>query len=722
MKNMKKYALPAFLIFFSFSFSFAFVLKGETAVIPGDIDRVCAYTNFFYNFPAEDFFYYLNERSLFTDKPDGKLLGSGMRNKLLRIVRWHDVIKKSLRRYKQDKNKTVAINVAEPRGYKQAAVILNMLGLNLGKTPEGKYSVTRTPGSGFSDYFRFTLLKIKTIENQLNKAGYFYFKLKESDLPVPWDFGFLREVTGQKIDSANFFETLLKDEQFSLFLGVLYRLSDKEIDYIGGLVPGQTAQPLEAWKQVYRDKKFLVGMFVLSDALRVKQDGVDGKGQWALPGGDAAAAFWNALAETDARTAPFEFLQRLALKDDGKLNYFYLFSYFLPPETQAVLFTGPNAQKTRELYRLISLTDKEKLKDSEFPRLRDTGIYTFLYALQLKDHRFHLPHGVDRWLNAMNMEAESGSDVSREEAAEKKERTIESMTKEYADLAPTSRQKKAALGSERMGVYLRLGAGLEFLAAGDFDTMIETNERVYPNLENPSSTSASPQFRSMVGELGYNFGKFSLGLELALIQKKFNIDLPLNNLGMDRNVGFDTHRFKATSLSVNVQYMLLDDPRVHMYVSAGGGLYRGIYGRNGDYEAYTVHNEGYYAWTDYIEAAIETHSKQTVLGFHVGTSMEFFLLRKMALWIDGRYRFVDFNNMKGNGYFVYTSMFDFIGTHWRWDLSGDLNFDPEIGTDPGGQADFFVGDTRYPYGEEGLRKARLSMKGFALSIGLKWYF
>ena len=209
---------------------------------------------------------------------------------------------------------------------------------------------------------------------------------------------------------------------------------------------------------------------------------------------------------------------------------------------------------------------------------------------------------------------------------------------------------------------------------------------------------------------------------MAVIQKKFRIDLPLNYLGMDRSVGFDTHRLKATSLSVNVHYKLLDEPRVHMYVSAGGGLYRGIYGRNGDYEAYSFRNEGYHTWTDYIEEAIETSSKQTVLGFHVGTSMEFFLLRKMALWIEGRYRFVDFNNMKGNGYFAYTSMFDFIGTHWRWDLSGDLNFDPEIGTDPGGQADFFVGDTRYPYGEEGLRKARLSMKGFALSIGLKWYF
>ena len=720
MKNMKAYVLSAVLSFFIFIFPF--VLEGETAVIPGDIDHVCAYTNFFYNFPAEDFFYYLNERCLFTEKPDGKLLGSGMRSKLLRIIRWHNVIKKSLRRYKLDKNKIVAINVAEPRGYKQAAVILNMLGLNLGKTPEGKYSVTRTPGSGFSDYFRFTLLKIKTIENQMNRAGYFYFKLQESNLPVPWDFGFLREVTGLKIDSANFFETLLKDEQFSLFLGVLYRLSDKEIDYIGGLVPGPTAQSLEAWKQVYRDKKFLMGMFILSDALRVESDGVDGKGQWALPGGNDAAAFWNALAETETRTSPFEFLRSLALKDDGKLNYFYLFSYFLPPETQTALFTGPDAQKTRELYQRISLSDKEKLKDNEFPRLRDTGIYTFLYALQLKDHRFHLPHGVDRWLKAMNMEVESEGNVSRDEAPEKKERTIEILTKEYADLAPTAMQKKAAMGSKRIGVYLRLGGGLEFLDSGDFDTMMETNERVYANLENPSPTKASSNFRFMGGELGYNFGKFSLGLEIGNIQKKFNVDVPLNYLGMEQSVGFDNHRFSAFSVLVNLHYRLLDTARVNMYIAGGGGLYKGTYKRHGEYEASTIHYEENYAYTDSIGEVLKETGKQTAFGFHLGASMEFFILKKMALWVDGRYRFVDFNNMKGDGYLLHRSFFNFIGNYYKREYSGDFNFDPEIGTGLQGRSEFFVGDRRYPDGEEGLRKALLSMKGFALSLGLKWYF
>lgn len=47
-----------------------------------------------------------------------------------------------------------------------------------------------------------------------------------------WDYGFLRQVTGLELNADSFFEILLKDEKFSLLLGALYRLTDREIDYI----------------------------------------------------------------------------------------------------------------------------------------------------------------------------------------------------------------------------------------------------------------------------------------------------------------------------------------------------------------------------------------------------------------------------------------------------------------------------------------------------------
>lgn len=682
---------------------FTFLLKGEeTAVIPGDVDRICAYTNFFYNFPAEDFLYYLNERFLFTDKPDGKLLGSGTRNRLLRIVRWHNVIKKSLTRYKRDKNKMIAINVTEPRGYNEAFVILKMLGLNLTKTLEGKYCVTRSPGSGFSNYFRFTLLKIKTIENQLNKAQYFYFKLRESEVQVPWDYAFLRKVTGKKIDSSNFFEAMLKDEQFSLLLGVLYRLSDKEIDYISSL--GQN-KPIGPWAQIYGDKTFLMGMFVLSDALRVMRDSVDGKGYWLLPGGEPAAPFWSALAEKDARTSPFEFLRSLAVKDGGKLNYLYLFSYFLPPETQKILFTGPNSQKMEKLYYRVSLTDSETLKETQFPRLRETGIFTFLYSLQLKGNDFFLPHGVNHWLKAMKME-EKVADKTPEGESKEKKIDVQALKETYQTYAPSSKRKKEALNRERAGVYLKLIGGAEFLNAGDFDTMIETNEAVYANLDNPSPTATSSFYRTLGLELGYGFGNMSAGLEVSKIFNHFNVTDPYNFL--EPSSGDYKHRFSALAVLGNLYYKVFNTSFVGVQIFGGGGFYFGNYSKTLAYRL--IHT--------FSDETLEESSNQLSLGYHLGLSFDFYISKKLAFFVEGRYRDVAFNKMEGEGNYIYHGSI-YVQ---RRSYTGELYFDPEMTTDTSGLATFILSQgSRYPVSEPGARPAKLSMKGFALTLGAKFY-
>lgn len=372
-------------------------LYGETAVIPGDINQICLYTNFFYNYPSEDFFYHLNDRLLFTDKPDGTITGSSLRNKLLSILRWHHVIKKSLQRIKGEKTNIITLNVTDDQGYKQASLVLALLGLRIEKTPGDRFSVTRNPaaGPGLADYFQFSFLKTGTIEKQLNKTRRFFFKLKESEIPIPWDYEFLRGVTGLEIDSASFFETLLKNERFSLLLGILYRLSHREIDYISNL---EKEPRWNAWKQIYGNKMFLMGMFLLSDALRVTDEK---KPLWALPGGAAAGPFWSEVAGANYKTSPLSFLYSVATKDEGKLNYLYLFSRFLAPETQKALFTGANAAKMPEIYHRLTLTGEEKLKENQFPGLRDFNFYTLLYSLRMEGSRFYFPMGVDAWLKSV---------------------------------------------------------------------------------------------------------------------------------------------------------------------------------------------------------------------------------------------------------------------------------------------------------------------------------
>ncbi len=703
-KRDKKVLLPVLLMFL-----FIFPLYGssgnsgeggEEAVIPGDVTRISYYTNFFYNLPSEDFFYHLNERLLYMEKPDDRIMGSGLRNKLLRIVRWHNVIKKALRRYKRDENNMIAINVTTPDGYKQALVILNLLGLRLEKTPENQFRVTGEPASGFSDYFQFTLLKAKTIENQINKTNHFYFKLKEDHIPLPWRFAFLREVTGLEINADSFFETLLKDEQFSLLLGVLYRLSDREIDYISGLAK---SAPYAAWKQVYRDKQFLMGMFILSGALRVTGDK---DVHWALPGGREADAFWNELAGKDCRTSPLEFLYQLATKDDGKLNYLYLFAGFLPLETREALFTGPNARKMLALYHKISLADSEKLNENQFPGLRDFNFYTLLYALQMEESEFHFPRGVEPWLKVIAADAgKPGPGKLEEMETGDIQRTV--IEKTYA---PTAARKKAFYTGARSGLYVRISGGPGFLEGGDFKAMMDINEPFFSQLDNPSATSKSPFFMSFLGEVGYSLGRFSIGLEMGRIAKTFSVQDPVNYL--DPNTGEHIQRLSALPLLLNCHFKILETSFLEASIFGGGGIY---FGRFKQTMKFRVFSTEITEPLPEVLANITESCTQAAPGFHLGAALEFFISNKLAFFVEGRYRLVDFKHLQGKGNSVYRNFTKGLTGNYN----GDLNYNAGDGTFPAG---FYVGNFNYPGFREDLRKAKFNLVGFSLTLGGKFYF
>jgi hypothetical protein len=157
------------------------------------------------------------------------------------------------------------------------------------------------------------------------------YKSDEFDVDIPWDINFFREVTGIDLTPRTFTAFLVKETRLQLFLALLYRLSDREIDYISSLEPG-----FNAWKKIYENDTLLSGMFVLSHALRLTGK----ESRLRLPGGDMTAPFWKKMTGFDPVGNPLKFLETLAVKDEGKLNYFYVFGFFLPEDTQKVVFAN----------------------------------------------------------------------------------------------------------------------------------------------------------------------------------------------------------------------------------------------------------------------------------------------------------------------------------------------------------------------------------------------
>ena len=381
------------------------LLHGEMVVVPGDVSRICYYSNYFYNFPTEDFLYYLNDRLLFWERPDDFIVPNGIRDKLINILSWHKKLEKFFLKHAGEKKNSVSFNLVDPDDYDAASELLTLLGHNLRKNDKGQYYLAMIPDSPMAGYLDFSLIRPQVLEQQINRTNTFYFLLKDTELPLPpgLTLEFLREVSGLKIDASSFFEYMLKDERFSLLLGILYRLSNTEIEYIANLIPGQKR---DAWRKIYNDKKMLIGLFVLSNAFRVTQAQQD-RYQIALPGGAAAQTFWAQMAGengTPLDTSSFEFLKRLVTKDDGKLNLLYVFSSFLPDNSRKALFFNYDAALVKEIYNRIILKDNEKLNEMAFPEVNDWSYFTLMYGFKVQGEEVYFPQGIDTWIQAIRGE------------------------------------------------------------------------------------------------------------------------------------------------------------------------------------------------------------------------------------------------------------------------------------------------------------------------------
>jgi hypothetical protein len=311
------------------------------------------------------------------------------------VVSQHRLLKKYLDKITRNPLGKITLDLKHPQESAVANFVFKHIGLELKKDANHRYRLGESllpPYYEANHYYQILGLNTWGLERVLNKTHRFDFQLKEFEADIPWTFDFLQEITNLELTPVSFVEILVRDKRFQLLVGLLYRLSDREIDYINRLKPN-----LNAWKKIYNNDQLLCGMFVLSHALRVKN------GQLVLPGAPhpKAAPFWNKLAGSDYLRDPFEFLEKLAVKDGGKLNYFYTFTFFLPGDTQKMVWCNFNDQKFREIYHLVELNKKEKIRGLDIPGLKNFGFFTLLYALKTRDGEIEFPGGIDAWAEAM---------------------------------------------------------------------------------------------------------------------------------------------------------------------------------------------------------------------------------------------------------------------------------------------------------------------------------
>ncbi|MCP4215333.1 MAG: hypothetical protein GY765_11795, partial [bacterium] len=309
------------------------------------------------------------------------------------IFTHHSAIKDFLTRAASDPYAPVRFSLTKPAELQGAKYLLKLLGLTLFRSSTGEYGLhdaSSPPNYENNRYYKITNIVWLRLQRALNKTGHLEFQLKEDKAELPESLEFFSTVTALPLTADNFLETLSQNRQLQLLLGMIYRLGKNEIAYISQLEPDLTA-----WKRIYHNGAFLSGMFFLSHSLRVEE------GRIQLPGGGAAGAVWDTLAGTPHHPPSLDFLAQVATLDDGKLNYLYTFSFFLPTESRNALFNTNDPQRALALYRLVSLGRKEKLENLTLPSLHDQGFFTLMYALQTRDGKFFFPGGIAAWTKAV---------------------------------------------------------------------------------------------------------------------------------------------------------------------------------------------------------------------------------------------------------------------------------------------------------------------------------
>ncbi|MCK4890728.1 MAG: hypothetical protein KAS97_12410, partial [Candidatus Aminicenantes bacterium] len=378
------------LILLFFALTTATIFAGEKVDIPGNSTILSRYLNFYYNLPSKDFIYHLNDMLIYSEAPTNKLFKRGVRDKLLKIVEMENKIEKLIKtRFKFEKN-MFTINLSDRKGFRDASKLLNYLGLFLEKKDSGMYSIEEDDSTGIVDYHKFVNLRVKSLEKLINRTNRLFYNHTNSTMEIPFTFEFLNKCSGLEVNNNNFLELITTNKQFSILLGILYRLSESDINYISRLAPKGNA-----WRIIYSDKQFLLGMFNLSTALRTNN------GKLLFPGGEKWAGFWSSLAGVQYSNSDISFLRNIATKDGGKLNYLYSFSFFIPESRLKPILFDMDILKMKKVYDLIILGKNEDIAENRFARLRNPGFIKLMYALDVKDGEVTFPGEIEDWIKML---------------------------------------------------------------------------------------------------------------------------------------------------------------------------------------------------------------------------------------------------------------------------------------------------------------------------------
>ncbi len=402
--------------------------EGAVVKLPGTLEQIAYYAKYEFPSPEEDFIFYINENLLFYSLPQLAEVNPWFWRsfktrrrfqqmiqtrqvyiqyekartqdyRMQKAVKTHKALKAYLSKISNTSMGLVSLDLTTPRGYDTARQILKLMGVTLHTDKPGNYHLQEVYTPGIFEFYHYYQMKypvLGDLEKTLSKKRSFRFDLDECEVRIPWNYSFLCRVTGLDLEPDSFFEWLLKEKRLQLFLGILYRLSDREIDFISALEPD-----LGAWKKIYQSNALLKGIFVLSHALRVTDRRLQ------LPGGETAAPFWHQMAGTHPFENPGQFLETIATTDKGKLNYLFVFSFFLPDEVRKAVFFNNNPDKVKTLFQRLSLSSGEKIGASglTLPGLQDFGFVTLLYTLKTRGGRIHFPGGIDAWADAVGAES-----------------------------------------------------------------------------------------------------------------------------------------------------------------------------------------------------------------------------------------------------------------------------------------------------------------------------
>ncbi len=397
-------------------------LGADEVSLPGTVGQVADFLNYYGAAPEEDLLFFINESLLFYRQPrysDSRMWVNfktrsqfwrmtlnkfwygkdhEARNLKGRLLKMFHTRRRLIALCPQESRPRVAFDLKNDEEYAAARQLFKTMGLQMVrfKLGAGTYSfrlehyyqsalMIEEP-----QYYQLLGLNPRVMEERLDREPQCRFHFRQCRVPLPWDFQFLNKVTGLNLKPETFMETLLNDARLPFLLGILYRLPEAEFRFIDRLAPGSGG-----WKKIYSNEKLLVGMLLLSHALRVENN------RLRLPGGHEARRLWRSLTGADPLKEPLRFLETVALKDRGKLNYFYTFTYFLPPATRSVLFEPANAGKVKALYRNLSLSRGARLKGLRIPGLRDHDFFTLLYSLRSREGRIFFPGGVETWARAV---------------------------------------------------------------------------------------------------------------------------------------------------------------------------------------------------------------------------------------------------------------------------------------------------------------------------------